>query len=323
MKVTGFFKKYLLVSIGLSIGLFLTVGCTASPNTPPATNGEKEPTAYQMEIDLLGIKYEAMVDSQGKLESSTLAASADSEISLSIDSGTIVLDSDKNPLQTIEAVIDPNPPPLPEGADYIGPVYDLRPQGASFNPPLKLTLSYDPAQLPQGPKENDVYIACYADGRWEAMRYKQVDTKRHLVTTQIEHFSKYAVLILNEQSTPTPEPSPTPGADRVDVVYFHRTNRCYSCNYAEAATLYALEAYFQEELDSGKLTFESVNVQDDSNAAIIKKYGAYTSQLFINTVTGDTEPIEHVTEIWNFIGDDEGFTLLIRTKVTNALEGTS
>jgi hypothetical protein len=107
------------------------------------------------------------------------------------------------------------------------------------------------------------------------------------------------------------------------VVYFHRTNRCYSCNYAEAATLYALEAYFQEELDSGKLTFESVNVQDDSNVAIIEKYGAYTSQLFINAVTGDTGHIEHVTEIWNFIGDDEGFTLLIRTQVTNALEGTS
>jgi len=157
MKVTGSFKKYLLVSIGLSIGLFLTVSCTASPDTPPATNGEKEPTVYQ--------------------------------------------------------------------------------------------------------------------------------------------------------------------ADRVDMVYFHRTNRCYSCNYAEAATLYALETYFQEELDSDKLTFESVNVQDDSNAAIIEKYGAYTSQLFINTVTGDNENIEHVTEIWNFIGDDEGFTLLIRTKVTNALEG--
>ena len=323
MKITGFFKKYLLVSIGFSIGLFLTAGCTASPNTLPATNGEKEPTTYQMEIDLLGTRYDVAVDGQGKLESSTLAASADSEISLSIESGTIVLDSDKNPLQTIKAIIDPNPPPLPEGADYIGLVYDLRPQGASFNPPLKLTLSYDPAQLPQGLKENDVYIACYEDGRWEAMRYKQVDTKRHMVTTQIEHFSKYAVLILNEQSTPTPEPGPTPRADRVDVVYFHRTNRCYSCNYAEAATLYALEAYFQEELDSGKLTFGSVNVQDDSNAAIIEKYGAYTSQLFINTVTDDTGHIEHVTEIWNFIGDDEGFTLLIRTKVTNALEGTS
>jgi len=322
MKVTDSFKKYLLVSIGLSIGLFLTVSCTASPDTPEVVNGG-EPTTYQIEIDLLGARCDVTVDSQGKLESSTLAASADSEISLSIESGTTILDSDKKPLQTIEAVIDPNPPPIPEGTDYVGPVYDLRPQGASFNPPLKLTLSYDPAQLPQGLKENDVYIACYEDGRWEAMLYKQVDTKGHTVATQIEHFSKYAVLILNEQSTPTPEPSPTPGADRVDAVYFHRTNRCSSCNYAEAATLYALEAYFQEELDSGKLTFESVNVQDDSNAVIIEKYGAYTSQLFINTVTGDNENIEHVTEIWEFIGDDEGFTLLIKNKVTNALEGTN
>ena len=321
MKITGFFKTYLLVPIGLSIGLFLAAGCTASPDKPGVVNGG-EPATYQIEIDLLGTRCDVTVDSQGKLESSTLAASADSEISLSIDSGTTILDSDKKPLQTIKAVTDPNPPPIPEGTDYISPVYDFRPQGASFNPPLKLTLSYDPAQIPQGLKENDVYIACYEDGRWETIRYKQVDTKRHTVNTQIEHFSKYAVLILNEQSTPTPEPSLTPGADRVDVVYFHRTNRCYSCNYAETATLYTLEAYFQEELDSGKLTFESVNVQDDSNAAIIEKYGAYTSQLFINTITGDNENIEHVTEIWEFIGDEEGFTLLIKIKVTNALEGT-
>lgn len=109
--------------------------------------------------------------------------------------------------------------------------------------------------------------------------------------------------------------------DRVDVVYFHRTNRCRSCIYAETGIRYTLETYFQKEMSSGKLTFKSVDVQDASSAAIAEKYGAYASQLFINTVTGDTERIEHVTEIWQLIGNDEAFCLAVKNKVMQALEG--
>ncbi len=126
-----------------------------------------------------------------------------------------------------------------------------------------------------------------------------------------------------EESTPIPAPEPgtTSEVDRVDVVYFHRTNRCYSCIYAETGILYTLETYFEKEMSSGKLAFKSVDVQDASNAAIIKKYDAYTSQLFINAVTGDTEHIEHVSEIWQFIGNDEAFCNVVRTKIEKALEG--
>lgn len=126
-----------------------------------------------------------------------------------------------------------------------------------------------------------------------------------------------------EENTPIPAPEPrtTSAVDRVDVVYFHRTNRCYSCIYAETGIRYTLETYFQKEMSSGKLTFKSVDVQDTGNAAIVKKYGAYTSQLFINTVIGDTERIEDVTEIWLFIGNDEAFCQVVGTKIAKALEG--
>jgi len=275
-----------------------------------------------MEINLLDAKREVAVDSQGKIESSTEMASADGTISLSIDSDTILLDKDGEPIQLIQATVDPKPPSPPEDADYVSSVYDLRPQGAIFNPPLKLTLSYDPDELPQGLREKDVYIAFYGDSQWEMLHYKQVDTERHRVATQIKHFARYAVLISSEQSAPAPTPDsdPIPETDRVNVVYFHRANRCYSCVYAEEQTRYTLEIYFNEELNSGWLTFKAVNLQDASNAAIIEKYGAYTSQLFINTVTGDTEHIEHVPEIWQFLGNNEAFSSVIRNKVMKALE---
>lgn len=50
-------------------------------------------------------------------------------------------------------------------------------------------------------------------------------------------------------------------ADRVTVVYFHRTQRCYSCYYVEAGANYTVETYFADELVSGKLTFHWIRIQ--------------------------------------------------------------
>jgi len=120
-------------------------------------------------------------------------------------------------------------------------------------------------------------------------------------------------------STP-PGPGQTSGVKRVDVVYFHRQQRCYYCLWAEQWIRYTLENYFREELTKGNVTFLTVNVQDPSSAAIVKKYGAYTSQLFVNRVEGNNERIEHVVDIWNLIGNGEAFSVSVRNKVMKALE---
>ena len=74
----------------------------------------------------------------------------------------------------------------------------------------------------------------------------------------------------------TSETSST-SVDRVDVVYFHRSQRCRSCVYAETGIHYTVETYFADELASGKLTFEVYSVEDKENTAIVDKYGAFTS----------------------------------------------
>jgi len=110
-------------------------------------------------------------------------------------------------------------------------------------------------------------------------------------------------------------------ADRVDVVYFHRTQRCYSCIYAEDGIRYTVETYFADELASGKVTFKVINVQDKENADIVKKYGASYLTLFVNTVRGGTDHIEEVTDIWFLIGNDEEFTEVVKNKIEKSLEG--
>ena len=110
-------------------------------------------------------------------------------------------------------------------------------------------------------------------------------------------------------------------ADSVEVVYFHRAQRCNSCIYAEKGIRYTMETYFRDELASGKLIFKAVNIEDKKNATIVKKYGAFTSSLFINTKRGGTDHIVEVKEIWFVLGKDEVFVEIVRDKIGESLKG--
>ncbi|UCD53901.1 MAG: hypothetical protein JSU76_03075 [Dehalococcoidia bacterium] len=318
----GFIKKYLLAFIVISTCLLLMASCTTSPTTPSAVNGE-EPTTYQLGIDLLGAKSDILVDSQGRLQTKAELSSADDRVSLSLNRDTMLLNKEGEPLPAIEVAIDPSPPPPPEGAGIVEAVYDFRPEGADFNPFIMLTLSYDPEELPTGVQEGDVYIGYYQDNEWDWLRYKNVDTENHRVTTQISHFARFAVLApLTAAERPVPT-KPSPPADRVYVVYFYRTPRCYSCNYAEQMTRLTLETYFQDELDSSKVIFDTVDIGLRGNATTVTQYGAYasyTSSLYINIFKDGRDHIQPVTDIWLVVGDDEAFVEIVKSKVEASLK---
>jgi len=109
-------------------------------------------------------------------------------------------------------------------------------------------------------------------------------------------------------------------ADRVDVVYFHRTQRCPTCLHAENMTRYTLETHFAVELASGKVTFQSVNVEDQTNADILEKYdGPAYLTLGIDTVIDGTDHIEVITDIW-YVGD-EAFVEILKGKIEQSLAG--
>jgi len=294
------------------------IGCTTSSTALPEANGEAQST-YQLGIDLLGIKSDVLVDSQGRLKAKVDLSSADGRVSLSLNEDTISLNEEGGHLQAITVAIDPNPPPPPDDANIVGAVYDFRPEGAHFNPFIMLTLSYSPEELPEGAKESDVYIGYYQNTEWNMLRYKNIDAENHRVTTQIDHFARYAVLAPREHLT---SGTPSAPADRVEVVYFYRTPQCYSCIYAETGTRYTVETYFKDELANGKVTFETFNVEDKENAPIIKKYGAFTSSLFINTVRGGSDHIEAVMDIWFVLGDDEAFIKMEKDKIEGSLKET-
>jgi len=132
-------------------------------------------------------------------------------------------------------------------------------------------------------------------------------------------------------TTNTPTPTPTSPAsaeqlsnlpDRVDVVYFHRPQRCVTCLCFEERIRYVVSTYFQNELNSGKITFGIYNIGDSRNATIVKKYSPISSSLFINTVKDNADNIRNIEAIWswNCRSKNESFDQQVKGVIEQSLK---
>ena len=110
--------------------------------------------------------------------------------------------------------------------------------------------------------------------------------------------------------------------DRVDVAYFHRPQRCVTCLCFEERIRYVVSTYFQNELDSGKMTFGVYDIGDSKNADIVNKYGAVGSQLFINTVKDGADNIRDIQDIWSWhcTSNKQSFDQKVKDVIDQSLE---
>ena len=124
------------------------------------------------------------------------------------------------------------------------------------------------------------------------------------------------------QPTSQAQDEPLDLLDRVDVVYFHRPQRCSTCLCFEERVIYVVNTYFQNELNSGKLTFGVYNIGDSKNTDIVNKYGAVGSQLFINTVRDGTDHITDIQEIWSWgcRSNKQGFDQQVKSVIEQSLQ---
>ncbi|GAJ13821.1 unnamed protein product, partial [marine sediment metagenome] len=121
--------------------------------------------------------------------------SEDGMLTLTIPRGTIALDKDGKRLKGLEVAVNEIPPDPPEDAHIIGLVYDFGPAGATFNPAITFTWSYDPDALPEGVAEEDLVLAYYdeAIGEWVDLPCV-VDTENNIITAYVEHFTTFAII---------------------------------------------------------------------------------------------------------------------------------
>ena len=167
------------------------------PEPPPPTTPPPPPTVTPVDIPGFTATVPLEVDDEGIVQTTTRLTTDDGKMSLDISQGTSMLDADGNPLTSISAAVEPSPPaPPPESAVILA--YNLGPAGATFEPPLTLTMTYDPGEIPEGVAEEDLYIAYWDSSEWVILE-TTVDTVAKTVSCQVSHFTPFAVF------SPAPE----------------------------------------------------------------------------------------------------------------------
>ena len=175
--------------------------------TEPAAGGGAP--LYSLETDLFGVGKTFYTSCTGEVLRTVEATSEDGMLTINIPKGTFALGEDGKRLKELEAAVDKSPPDPPEDANVIGLAYDFGPDGATFDPPITFTWSYDPDALPDDVAEDDLVLAYYdeATGEWLELDCV-VDTKNNTITALVDHFTTFAVIAVTPP--PAPEPAPPP-----------------------------------------------------------------------------------------------------------------
>jgi hypothetical protein len=182
---------------------------TASPPPAPTVRPMPQPTAAPTtpgdSLDLSGV-----IDDNGVVQQGVSYTSPDGTLEIAVGSGTTALTEGDDPLPAVvvEKVCQDVPPP-PANAYLVGCAYDFGPDGATFDPPITITLNYDPAEVPEGVAEEDLVVAYYnvATGQWVILP-STVDTTAHTITATVDHLTLFAAY-----ATVVPAPPPVPGID--------------------------------------------------------------------------------------------------------------
>ena len=147
------------------------------------------------------------ITESGRFTEDVTAKSEGGKVKLNMSKNTIGKKKGGQPLRTITIIEMEEPPAPPENSEIIGLTYDLNPDGATFDPPITLTFTYDPDTIPEGVDEEELVLAWWdaAGDRWVELE-STVDTATHTIIARVGHFTTFAVIGYEEVELP-PEPA--------------------------------------------------------------------------------------------------------------------
>lgn len=108
---------------------------------------------------------------------------------------------------------------------------------------------------------------------------------------------------------------------RIQVLDFHLTNRCRTCNAIEANTIFTLETYFSQALKEGRIEFKSLNIEEPENKAMAEQFQAYGTSLFLNVMhKGVSQQINITDFAFMKVRDRSVFSEELKVKIDSLLK---
>jgi len=183
MALLGGFSGYLLAGLRGSGTSSVTVTVTAVPG-------------FIYAYTLVIIDVSDSVDVNGVFTEEVTGQSADGLLQLTIPEGTVGLTEEGEPLSQISIVPVEYPPPPPEDCNVIGLVYNLGPVGATFDPPITVTFTYDESLIPEGVAEERLVIAMWdvASEQWIPLEGCSIDPETNAISGPVSCFTEFTNL---------------------------------------------------------------------------------------------------------------------------------
>ena len=69
-------------------------------------------------------------------------------------------------------------------------------------------------------------------------------------------------------------------SETINILYFHHTKRCATCTSIEKVTEETIKQYYPKQVESGKISTQSIDMDDDAGA-LIAKHNKVSSQSLI------------------------------------------
>ena len=104
--------------------------------------------------------------------------------------------------------------------------------------------------------------------------------------------------------------------DRVIAMYFHRTQRCPTCQKMGSYSEEAVKTGFAEEIKKGQVAFYFIDFQDEKNARSTKAYNINGPALIVAKIADNNVASYHnLEEIWSKVGDKAAFLSYVQEHV--------
>lgn len=147
--------------------------------------------------------------------------------------------------------------------------------------------------------------------------------KRWVTTVLLAFVAASIGYMVYTETRPQPEPAAETGGGgkpAVAVYYFHGNFRCATCNKLERYSREAVQEAFSNELASGYMTWQAVNVEKPENGHFVGDFKLTTRSLVVAGERGGKLEWANLERIWDLVGDPPAFKAYVQAGVRPFLE---
>jgi hypothetical protein len=123
-------------------------------------------------------------------------------------------------------------------------------------------------------------------------------------------------LVNAADNAPAQKAPATQSKSFIAAYYFHGNFRCATCKKIEQYSKEAIELNFAQQLKSGALVFQPVNVDEPENQHFVQDYQLLTKSLvLVKYENGKQTAWKNLPAVWQNVGDQAAFFDYVKKEV--------